>query len=293
MGGGIYSFSARATRATDMGYHTKSAHEIFQQRSINNAMDPYGLTVRESRDSEEHPRSKAVLVALDVTGSMGSIPHQLVKDGLPSMMESIIQKGEPDPQVLFLGIGDHQCDQAPLQVGQYESSDELLDKWLTDVYLEGGGGANDGESYLLTWYLAGFHTSIDCFEKRGEKGFLFTIGDEPTLRGISSNALKRIMGEGQYEDLTASQLLEKASEMYQVYHIHVNYTRSGSRKSVLDGWVQLLRDNVLVAESNNDIPRLIAETVTQSTLEVEKPVQAQNKPSEDHMGNSKPEEILL
>jgi len=193
MGHGGYSSDSRTLRASAMGYATKSRQEIFSSKSMNNAMNPNGMDVRESRDSDEHPLSVAIVLALDVTGSMGSIPHHLVKEGLPEVMEGIMKRGEKDPQVLFLGIGDHEFDRAPLQVGQFESSDELLDKWLTDIYLEGGGGGNDGESYMLAWYFAWKHTSIDCFEKRGRKGYLFTVGDEPVLHDMPSRALKAII----------------------------------------------------------------------------------------------------
>lgn len=265
MGGGSYSATNRSTRAFKSGYYTNSAQEIFKERSINDAMSPYGLTVRESRDSAEHPNSLAIILALDVTGSMGSIPHHLVKDGLPHIMDQIIKKGIADPQLLFLGIGDHECDRSPLQVGQFESSDELLDKWLTTVYLEGGGGGNAGESYLLAWYFAAHHTSIDCFEKRKHKGYLFTIGDEPTLPEISSHTLKNLMGSGQYENFTAAKLIEKAREMYHVYHIHVKETNSGRRQFVMDGWKQLMQESLLIVERHAEIPGLIAEIVNPTT----------------------------
>lgn len=261
MGGGIYSTTSRANRSFTMGYATKSTAEIFSQKSINNAMNPHGISLRESRDSAEHPNSLAIVLALDVTGSMGSVPHFLVKQGLPDIVDKIIKKGIADPQILFLGIGDHECDSSPLQVGQFESSDELLDNWLTDVYLEGGGGGNAGESYMLAWYFAALHTEIDCFEKRNQKGFLFTIGDEPVLESIPSSALKAIMGDGQHEDYWASALIEKASEKYNVYHIHVKETSSGSRQKVMDGWGQLLRDNLLIAERSTDIASIISDVV--------------------------------
>lgn len=264
MGGGLYSIDNRSVRATSLGYATKSAHEIFTQRSINNAMNPLGIKVRESRDSAEHPKSLAIILALDVTGSMGSVPHHLVKDGLPNIMGSIIQKGMPDPQLLFLAIGDHECDQSPLQVGQFESSDELLDKWLTDVYLEGGGGGNAGESYLLAWYFASFHTSIDCFEKRKEKGFLFTIGDEPTLKGIPKSRLQNIMGDGQYDNFSATVLFDKAREKYNVYHLHIRETGAGSRQETIDGWKQLIGDNLVLVERHEDVSRIISEIITKS-----------------------------
>lgn len=263
MGGGTYSSSTRYERAVTAGYFSKPKEEIFTQKSINNAMNPFGITIREARDSVEHPNSLAIILALDVTGSMGSIPHHLVKDGLPDIMQGIMDKGIKDPQLLFLAIGDHECgDAAPLQVGQFESSDELLDKWLTDVYLEGGGGSNAGESYLLAWYFAALHTSIDCLEKRGQKGFLFTIGDEPTLKSISSKRLADIMGKGQYETLSDGDLLAKARKKYHVYHLHIKETSSGGRTHVQDGWKQLMGDNVIMVERYQEVSGIIADIVT-------------------------------
>jgi hypothetical protein len=261
MGSGSYSYSDRSIRADSLGYATKSSREIFKQRDINSAMSPYGVLLRESRDSNEHPETMSIVIALDVTGSMGSVPHHLVKEGLPTLMSSIIQKGCPDPQLLFLAVGDHECDNSPLQVGQFESSDELLDKWLTDTYMEGGGGGNSGESYLLAWYFAGYRTSIDCFEKRGKKGFLFTIGDEPTLKTLPKSYIKSIMGEGQYMDYSAVALLDKARESYNVFHIHLKETGQGSRQSTIDGWSQLMGDNLIVIDRHSEVSGVIADTI--------------------------------
>jgi hypothetical protein len=218
-------------------------------------MNPHGIRVREARDSAEHPNSVAIILALDVTGSMGSIPHHLVKEGLPKIMGRIIQSGTPDPQLLFLAVGDHECDNSPLQVGQFESNDELLDKWLTDVYLEGGGGGNAGESYLLAWYFAGFHTAIDCFEKREQKGFLFTIGDEPTLPAVSAAALKHIMGDGQYDTYSASVLLDRARELYHVFHLHIRQTSAGSNQYTMDGWKQLMGEQLIILDRHEDVSK--------------------------------------
>ena len=224
-------------------------------------MSPYGIDIRESCDSDEHPNTVPIVVGLDVTGSMGSIPHDLVKNGLPTMMQTMLDNGVADPQVLFLGIGDHECDSAPLQVGQFESSDELLDAWLTKVYLEGGGGGNDGESYLLAWYFAARHTRIDSLEKRGKKGFLFTIGDEPTLTQIPEQSIKSIMGTEQASMITADDILKQAMDKYNVFHLHVKETRSGQRGYVIDGWKQLMSDGLIEVERKEDIPRIIAETI--------------------------------
>ncbi len=114
MGMGSYSTSDRLKRSEKLGYKTKSANEIFSQHTINSAMNPHGVRIRESRDSIEHPNTVSIVLALDVTGSMGSIPHHLVKEGLPYIMGNILQNGIKDPQLLFLAVGDHECDNSPL-----------------------------------------------------------------------------------------------------------------------------------------------------------------------------------
>lgn len=224
-------------------------------------MNPNGVDIRESRDSKEHPDSVPVIIALDVTGSMGHIPHHLVKEGLPHIVQTIIDEGIKHPQILFLGIGDHTCDRAPLQVGQFESSDELLDKWLTDLYLEGGGGGNDGESYLLAWYFADKFTSTDHWDKRQKKGIIFTIGDEPTLHSLPVAAQKSIMGPGQYKAITSAELLKSVGERYDVFHLHILQGHNGRRQEVKDGWKELLGDNALHVQNQDQIPEVIARNI--------------------------------
>lgn len=291
MGGGTYCSTTRSVRADSLGYSTKSASAIFKQRNINNAMNPNGISIRESRDSAEHPNSLAIVLALDVTGSMGSIPHHLIKEGLPKVMDGMLQHGVSDPQVLFLGIGDHEWDNSPLQVGQFESSDELLDKWLTDLYIEGGGGGNAGESYLLAWYFGAKHTSIDCFEKRNQKGFLFTIGDEPTLKSFPVSAQRQIMGNGQYGDETAAMLLDAAREKYNVFHIHVAQGSNGRSQSTMNGWKELMGDSLIIADDHREIPNIIAKAIRENVNTV---VNSSAKPStKTNSESSKTEEEVM
>ena len=149
MGGGAYLGDRYKATTKSMGYDTKGTSEIFST-SMSRDMNPAEILIRESRDSEEHPESFPIILALDVTGSMGVVPTQLIKEGLPTIMGRIIESaGIKDPQLLFVAVGDHKCDKAPLQVGQFESSDELLHKWLSSVWVEGRGGGNGGESYML------------------------------------------------------------------------------------------------------------------------------------------------
>lgn len=261
MGGTRYDFGAREDRAKKVGYASKSASEIFTQNALRMAhesMNPNGVIFREARDSDVHPNTVPIILGLDVTGSMGHIPHELIKEGLPKLMGGIIQGGVPDPALLFLGIGDHECDRYPLQVGQFESGDEELDMWLTRTYIEGGGGGNAGESYLLAWYFAAFHTKTDAFEKRGQKGLLFTVGDEPGLKTLPASAIKEIMGQGQ-QTYTHLELLAEAQKKYDVYHISVLHSGQAINADV--EWKELLGQNCLSIEDHREIPNVIKKII--------------------------------
>ena len=261
MGGNRYNINDRTSRAKNAGYANKSINEIFkqnQERKAHVAMLPKEVSYREARDSEVHPNSLPIILGLDVTGSMGHIPHELVKDGLPKLMGGIIQGGVPDPALLFLGIGDHECDRYPLQVGQFESGDEELDMWLTRTYIESGGGGNAGESYLLAWYFAAFHTKTDAFEKRNQKGLLFTIGDEPNLKTLPASAIKEIMGHGQ-QTYTEVALLKEAQKYYEVFHISVAHSNRAVNAEI--GWKQLLGKNCVSVEDYKTIPDVIKDIV--------------------------------
>lgn len=261
MGNASYSTVSRSARYKSSNMATKSRDEIFESREVTEDMDPEGVIVRESRDSEANPKALPVILGLDVTGSMGHIPENLVHNGLPRIMGNLIQKGLTDPALLFLAIGDHEVDRSPLQVGQFESGDEELDKWLTSVYLEGGGGGNMGESYLLAWYFAAYHTVTDHWEKRDKKGYLFTVGDEACLPELPSRAIKSIMGNNEHGDLTKGGLLNEAQQRYNVFHIHVKETSQGRTQSNIDDWKQLMGDNLILLEDHTNLSDVIFEIV--------------------------------
>lgn len=264
MGGGTYSVMNSLSR--EAGYATMDTAEIFTRKSINNLMDPKN-TIRECCDSEEHPNTIPIIIALDVTGSMGYVPDKFVREEMSKMLGSLYNSGLTESQILFLGIGDHECDRAPLQVGQFEADDQLMDKWLKDIYLEGGGGGNAGESYLLAWYYAARNTKIDSFDKRGKKGFLFTIGDEPNLTNIPERSQRNIFGEnGVYEDITSNDILKEASEKYNVYHFNIGETRSGGSSRVQDSWKQNLQDNAIMLDSYKDVGNKIVEIIKASNV---------------------------
>jgi len=257
---GYSGWSDDAYSHMSKSYADKDADEIFS-RSAKKEMLPQDVSIRESRDSDEHPESLAVMVFLDVTGSMGRIPEEIVKNKLGALMSTIIENGVEHPQILFGAIGDHISDRTPLQIGQFESGTEELDKWLTSMYLEGGGGGQNKESYLLAWIIAGRHTSIDCFEKRNEKGFLFTIGDESNWDNLSVKTLKDLLGYKEAEVVTDVQLLEEAQRLYNVYHIHINEASYRDDPRVLGYWKKMLGERLIILDDYNAVCETIATVI--------------------------------
>ncbi|PHN04698.1 hypothetical protein [Flavilitoribacter nigricans] len=242
-------------------YSQQSRSAIFRSTNIHPDLDPRGLVVRESRDSAAHPNALAIGVFLDVTGSMGRIPEMLIRHKLGSLMDTLIDHGIEDPQVMFSAIGDHISDRAPLQVGQFESGTEEMNDCLSKIFLEGGGGGQSKESYALAWLIGGRHTSIDCYEKRRKKGFLFTIGDEMNWDTVDARRLSSIMGYREAGSMDARQVLREAQEKYHVFHIHINETGYRNNTMVMEYWRNLLGERFLVLDNHQALAELIASTV--------------------------------
>lgn len=260
MGG--HSYSHDAYQDLSRSYQTKSQSQIFTQtakKTMHADMNPKGVKFRECRDSDVHPNSVPIIVALDETGSMGSIPENLIKNKLSTLMETVIKNGTPDAAICFCGIGDHKVDHSPLQIGQFESGTTELNKWMTSIELEGGGGGNGGESYHLAWLFAARHTTTDSFEKRGIKGFLFTIGDEWVHAKLEAQFLKDYMGYTEASDVTREELLEEARKTYHVFHIYIDHGYDNSRE--IKKWKDLLGENLIVLKDSDAVPEVIATTV--------------------------------
>jgi hypothetical protein len=212
-------------------------------------MNPKGIKVRECRDSANHPDSLGIAFALDVTGSMGDIPRLLATKELPKFMKLLTACGVAHPQLMFMAIGDANSDQAPLQVGQFESTAELMDQWLTWSYLEGGGGGTGQESYDLGLYIAAQHTDMDNWVKRKKKGYLFMTGDELPYPAVSRHHIDALVGEKLDEDVPIEEVIAAASETYHIFFLIPDLAR---RKRCEARWRELLGNYTICMESPGD-----------------------------------------
>jgi hypothetical protein len=227
---------------------------------VHDTLNPFGIKLRESRDSVEHPQSNAIVVMFDVTGSMGQVPVTLQKK-LPELLGLMLRKGYiPDPQILFGAIGDATCDRIPLQVGQFES-DNRMDENLENIFLEGGGGGQKTESYELAMYFAARHTEMDCWSKRGRKGYLFIIGDEMAYSHIKKREVAGLIGDGLEKDIPIKDLVRELQKRFNVYYLLPQSASYGGDSEILAFWRGLLGQNVLELEETRAVCEIIALTI--------------------------------
>lgn len=196
---------------------TYSPQDIFQSRKIAPELDPKNV-MRECCDSEEHPKTIPVILALDVTGSMGGAAVEVAKK-LNIVMTGLYEQVS-DVEFLIMGIGDLAYDNAPIQASQFESDIRIAEQ-LDKVYFEAGGGGNTFESYTGAWYFGLYHTKLDCWA-RGEKGIIITMGDEPLNPYLPCQPLSRVTGDSLQADIETTKLYPAVKEKFELYHLAVN-----------------------------------------------------------------------
>lgn len=229
-------------------------------RTVHADLNPDGVFMRESRDSDEHPFSTPITVLFDVTGSMGNVPRTL-QTKLPQLLGLLTRKGYAvDPQIMFGAIGDATCDRAPLQIGQFES-DNRMDAQLEKIVLEGGGGGQKHESYELALYFMARHTLLDSMINRGRRGYLFIIGDEMPYPRVKPREVKAVIGDDLAEPITTEDILTELRRKYDVYYILPTEAHHSGDKEVLSRWRKLLGQNVLELDDLDAVCETIALTV--------------------------------
>ena len=134
MGGG--SWTSSDWQQFSSNTRAKSTSQVFSQHKMNAALNPHGVQMRESRDSADNPHSHAIVVASDVTGSMGKLAEVLMRKGMGILVEELLKrKPVSDPHIMCMGVGDAYSDDAQLQVTQLEADIRIAEQ-LTLLWLE-------------------------------------------------------------------------------------------------------------------------------------------------------------
>ena len=264
MGGTDYSYSSRSARTESLnardakGNYKTSRGQIFEQnlkRETHESMLPSKAIIRESRDSDIHPNTVPIIIGLDITGSMQDIPENLIREGSPKLISALMKRGVAHPAIMFMAVGDSRCDRGgTFQVGQFESGDKEMDMWLERMWLRGGGGGNGSESYVWAYHFAKNHVVTDAWEKRREKGFIFTIGDDHCQSSLTDSELNEVMKDNIKGEASSSENLVKSlHNQWNIYHIDLD-TRDSNKmsRSTIETWKNLLGDEYAIRMGRTD-----------------------------------------
>lgn len=254
-----------STRSVSGSY---SAQEMFTSWHLADELDPKGK-IRECRNSADHPHTKPVILALDVTGSMGNASVEVAKR-LNNIMEDLY-KNVDDVEFMMMGIGDLDYDAAPIQASQFESDIRIASQ-LDKLYFEGGGGGNSFESYTAAWYFGLYHTDLDCL-KDGRKGTIITLGDEPLNPYLPGDILVRKLGGAVKQNETNTKsLYELAAKKFNIYHICIEDNATSYRyykDRIFDStnpnsWLSVLGGDNICVSTIEALPQTISKLVQRS-----------------------------
>ncbi|MDO5134324.1 MAG: hypothetical protein Q4D81_15305, partial [Eubacteriales bacterium] len=272
MGGGYWKredfakYAAKNRRTVRADGHIdtsrmRGAQDMYRARALDPELDPYKV-IRECCDNEEHPETVPVILALDVTGSMGGACLRTAAS-LNVIMQNILDQYK-DVEFMVMGIGDLAYDKAPVQISQFES-DIRIAQHLDKIWFERGGGGNSFESYTAAWYMGLCHTRLDCW-KRGQKGIIITLGDEPMNPYLPAGRLAEITGDQLQADVDTRSLYVEALKKFEIYHIAIDDREDCYRRyceAIKHSFGKLLKDRFRVSTLDR-LPQTILQCLEES-----------------------------
>ena len=277
MGSGTVSHSSMRSYASSLGrtYDTttgRTTGQTFEARSIDPSLDPRKFKVRECCNSDEHPNTIPVILALDVTGSMGEACSETAAALGTIILD--LYKHHKDIEICVMGIGDLAYDSAPIQMSQFESDIRIAES-LDKVYMEHGGGGNSYESYTAAWYMGLKRTRLDCYDKQQRKGVIITMGDEPLNPYLPAYKLNDAIDATEQADIETRQLYQEASQKFDIFHIAVDSPRDAYHRwvgEIKNTFGQILGDRLKVS-SINGLAGAIESCINESVAGVQVPSQ--------------------
>jgi len=222
MGGSSYNVPVRSA-SPGRSYSSKS--DKAYSKTSHSHKDVLPLSDRRVGTDVKHP----IVVALDGTGSMGD-SAKIMLDKMPMFWGQIEQKGYlEDPAISFAVVGDAYCDDAPLQITQFEKA-KAIHPWLEKLWLEGGGGGQTMESYDI----AALFYNNKCDIDNAELPFFFFIGDEDYYRELDNEPTEPIF----------QALMEK----FNMFFIHWRYPTSSIDEKIVKSWRDLIGERLIVLQ---------------------------------------------
>jgi hypothetical protein len=209
MGGAYYDREmAPSTPAISTGAsYSALADQVFSQST---SLNPACVPLNRYLDCQTED---AVVVAIDVTGSMGEFPR-IIFDKLPMFYGQLMLQGYlRNTSISFAAIGDVDTDIAPLQVTEFTQG-SAIDQQISKIWVEGGGG-DAPESYE---YAAYYYACKVNFRNLRDKAFFFFTGDE-VFKSLDAGKLQRFIGDSLPRLPSPEEIFYVLRQRYHVFYI--------------------------------------------------------------------------
>jgi hypothetical protein len=237
------------------GFHASPLADATFKKSDIRDLDPELLPL--NRTLQCHTKN-SLIIALDVTGSMGD-SAKLLYDKLPMLWGQLEQQGYLDDfSISFAAVGDCTCDGAPFQICDFAEG-KKIDKWIEKLFLEGGGGGQQAESYeTLAYYYA---NKTRFTHPTAEKPFFFIIGDEAPYPTVTAESIKQHFGGKAQGDVPTKEVFDQIREKFNFKHIHVPYGNSEFDKEIQHTWKKCIDDDLVKVSEPKAVVDVVLGTV--------------------------------
>eukprot|EP00005_Dracoamoeba_jomungandri_P000609 CAMPEP_0174253164 /NCGR_PEP_ID=MMETSP0439-20130205/2559_1 /TAXON_ID=0 /ORGANISM="Stereomyxa ramosa, Strain Chinc5" /LENGTH=311 /DNA_ID=CAMNT_0015334049 /DNA_START=95 /DNA_END=1030 /DNA_ORIENTATION=- len=218
--------------------YSEAAEKIKQRRTIHPDLDPKGKEI--STDS-----ASPVVLALDVTGSMGSWPL-IIWDKLPMFYGQIMMNEYlEDPHICFSAVGDAGGDRAPVQVTDFVVGMEM-DEAISKIFVESGGPGSmvACESYELSAYYFLKH----CKLAEGSKPLFFFTADEDFYPFLFEEQALDVLGDVVKKQLDSVEIIRALGQKFNVFVLRKSYY--GRNEKIIEHWEQALGPGRVLTLSN-------------------------------------------
>lgn len=255
-----YAATSKALKDSGVDAFAYSKTTLRSGGTVHDLLNAADGKIRESNDPGDGKKTTSITIAIDVTGSGGRVPG-IIRDDLPTLMGLLSVQGYVEhPNIQVIAFGDATCDSYPLQVSQFEA-DIKIDDCLRACVLEGNGGGQQRESYELVMWYATHMNKLAAWE-RGEKGYLFLIGDEMPYDYVEPRFTQQHAGVNLERRIPLTELIPALLAKYKVYYIICEGSSYYNDSNVLGTWRDLLGGEfVIKLPDPADISELIASIV--------------------------------
>ncbi|MBI4147839.1 hypothetical protein HY490_00965, partial [Candidatus Woesearchaeota archaeon] len=187
-----------------------------------------------------------LVIAVDVTGSMGVFPETMFKK-LP-LLDLEMKEYLDNPEICFIAVGDAYCDSHPLQVQEFAKGKDLVDR-LNGIHIEGGGGGQIMESYDLATVYGAHNIKMP----KANRPIFIYVGDEGFYDTVDPDQAKRLAHVDLEKRLTSKQAVDDLKKKFSaVYCVRKLYDGSDADhmssidKTLHAQWTKYLGDDKVV-----------------------------------------------